>query len=64
MIYSTKSIDTVLPADTSALRDTELEAVAGGRMKLPTAVPSSTPYGQGAGLPFGEWSLHPTYLPF
>jgi hypothetical protein len=51
-----------MPADFSALRDGELDAVAGGRMKLPTVGRPSQDGQGGAGLPFGEWSLHPNYL--
>jgi hypothetical protein len=60
MINRTKRIDTANSAE--RLGDTDLDAVAGGRMKLPTAVPPAVQSGAGAGIPIGEWSSVPHYL--
>jgi hypothetical protein len=65
MVKHTESIEVIdKPADRCALSTAALDLVVGGRMKLPGPVPTGAPYGQGAGLPFGEWSLHLNYLPF
>jgi hypothetical protein len=60
MINRTKRTDTANSMD--RLSDADLDTVAGGRMKLPTAVPPSVQSGAGAGIPIGEWNSVPHYL--
>jgi hypothetical protein len=60
MIDRTKRIEAANSAQ--RLGDAALDAVVGGRMKLPTAVPPAIPSGGGQGVPIGEWSSVPHYL--
>jgi hypothetical protein len=61
MINSTQSIKTADKAR-SALDEAQLDLVAGGRMKLITAVPPPVPSGTGPGPSIGEWHNLPRPL--
>ena len=60
MTRPAKRLDTT--ATSERLSDAALDAVVGGRMKLPGPVVASAPTGGGTGTTIGEWSGFPHYL--
>jgi hypothetical protein len=63
MVHDAKRIKIIDAVNPTNLSDAALDAVVGGRMKLPGPAPSGTPYGGAGGQPIDiQWAQHPNYL--